>query len=96
MFVKGDNACDDRFISPNGELRPKWEDIATVEYNNGEDLLGFPLHNDKLYTVTLFNGLTHTLRYKDNIHPYRESSFVSDDGSIQFFLNDISYIQEAI
>lgn len=96
IFVKDDNTCDDRFISPNGELHLKWDDIITIEYNNGKDLLVFPLHNDKLYTVTLFNGLTHTLRYKNNIHPYRESLFVSDDGSIKLSMDELSFIQEVI
>lgn len=95
-FVKGDKTYDDRFISPNGALHLKWSDIVTVEYNNGENLLGFPLENDKLYTVTLFNGLIHTLCYKNNEHPYRESLFVSNDGKIQLSLDDISFIQEAI
>ena len=96
MFVKGNNTCDDRFISPNGALRLKWDDIETVEYNNGEDLLDFPLHNDKLYTVTLFNGLTHTLHYKNDIPQYKVPLFVSDDCSIKLSMDELSFVQEAI
>lgn len=95
-FFKDENKKDDRFVSPNGEFHFKWSDVLAFEENNGEDLLGFPLQNDKLYTVTLFNSLMHTLRYKNDVPEYKVPLFVSDDGAIQLSLDDISFIQDAI
>lgn len=93
-FFKDENKKDDRFISPNGELHFKWSDVLAFEENNGDDLTGFPLQNNKFYIVTEFNGVTHTLRYKNDVPSYKVPLFVSDDGSIQFSLSDLSFIQD--
>lgn len=93
-FFKDENKKDERFISPNGEFHFKWSDVLAFEENNGDNLVCSPLENNKHYVVTLFNGLTHTLRCKDNEHPYKVPLFVSDDGSIQFSLSDLSFVQD--
>ena len=93
-FFKDKNKKDDRFISPNGEFHFKWSDVLAFEENNGDNLVCSPLENNKPYIVTLFNGLTHTLRCKDNVHPYKVPLFVSDDGSIQLPLSDLSFVQD--